>query len=79
MLRQLITPQSEAIRAIFLEDSPCCGVPHRHPGLRRRHHEHAHVVDAIHVERLEARDEAIVRGMELGTHPDGQVLAGNDT
>ena len=23
MLRQLITPQSEVIRAIFLEDSPC--------------------------------------------------------
>ena len=27
ILRQLNMPQSELIRAIFLEDSPCCGVP----------------------------------------------------
>ena len=26
MLRERILPQSEVIRAILLEDSPCCGV-----------------------------------------------------
>ena len=29
MPREQIIPQSEVIRAILLEDSPCCGVPHR--------------------------------------------------
>ena len=29
MLRKRIAPQSEVIRAIALEDSPCCGAPHR--------------------------------------------------
>ena len=28
MLREHIVPQSEVIRAVLLEDSPCCGVPH---------------------------------------------------
>ena len=28
MLRERIGPQSEVTRAIILEDSPCCGVPH---------------------------------------------------
>ena len=28
MLRERILPQSELIRAIILEGSPCCGVPH---------------------------------------------------
>ena len=28
MLRDLILPQSEVIRAILLEYSLCCGVPH---------------------------------------------------
>ena len=28
MLRERVVPQSEVIRAILLEDSPCCGVPH---------------------------------------------------
>ena len=51
MLRERILPQSEVIRAIVLEDSPCCGVPHlgrqvvhqnpplvRVPAKRRRGH-----------------------------------------
>ena len=29
MLGERIASQSEVIRAIFLECSPCCGVPHR--------------------------------------------------
>ena len=29
MLREHIVPQSEVIRAISLEDSQCCEVPHR--------------------------------------------------
>ena len=28
MLSERVVPQSEVIRAILLEDSPCCGVPH---------------------------------------------------
>ena len=35
MLGEHIVPQSEVIRAILLEDSPCCGVPT--PGAARRH------------------------------------------
>ena len=30
MPRERIAPQSEVIRVIVLEDSPCCEVPHRH-------------------------------------------------
>ena len=29
MLGERILPQSEVITAILLEDSPCCGIPHR--------------------------------------------------
>ena len=31
MLRYRILPQSEVIRAILLDYSPCCGVPHQGP------------------------------------------------
>ena len=38
MLRDLILPQSEVIRAILLEHSPCCGgCPHRQEDLARAH------------------------------------------
>ena len=30
MLGEHISPQSEVIRAILFEDSPCCAVPHLH-------------------------------------------------
>ena len=36
VLREHIAPQSEVIRAIFLEDSPCCGGPHRCCSTRAR-------------------------------------------
>ena len=40
MLRERVAPQSEVIRVIILEDSPCCEVPHRdvlaQPRARRR-------------------------------------------
>ena len=29
MRRERVAPQPEVIGAILLEDSPCCGVPHR--------------------------------------------------
>ena len=35
MLRERVVPQSEVTRAVFLEDSPCCGASHR-PAARRR-------------------------------------------
>ena len=41
MLGEHISPQSEVIRAILFEDSPCCAIPHLHLvhcllGLRNR-------------------------------------------
>ena len=44
MLGERIVPQSEVIRAVLLEDSPCCGVPHL--ALRRR--VRSHVRDPPH-------------------------------
>ena len=49
MLRDRILPQSEVIRAILLEDSPFCGVPHRE--LLRAVEPHAERVVPCHCQR----------------------------
>ena len=36
MLGWRVAPQSEVIRAIFWEDRPCCGAPHRGGAVEER-------------------------------------------
>ena len=59
MLGERVAPQSEVIRVIVLEDSPCCEVPHRLSGRTLFDVGAVEVRGRVRVEALKCEPEVI--------------------
>ena len=62
MLGERVLSHSEVIRAILLEDSPCCGVPHRVENAALRARGHPKVSTPAHTKKHTHRGEYVGLG-----------------